>query len=53
MLITLSQNEIAARAAKFAVDWKEAEREEAEAPRAMFQTRQSGRSCLHGIDKKL
>lgn len=31
MAITLSQNEIAARAAKFAEDWKNTEREKAEA----------------------
>ncbi len=31
MAVTLSQNEIAARAAKFATDWKNTEREEAEA----------------------
>lgn len=37
MAVTLSQNEIAARAAKFAGDWKNTEREEAEAQEFLIE----------------
>ncbi len=37
MAVTLSQNEIAARAAKFARDWKNTEREEAEAQEFLIE----------------